>query len=68
MCWKRKGISITPGKTNAPISQTCSEYLQLTIQTCQMKTNNFIMKLGQFQEEIIKGSLPVSADLTNDFT
>ena len=26
------------------------------------------MKLGQLQEEITKASLPVSADLSNDFT
>ena len=25
------------------------------------------MKLGQLQEEILKASLPVSADLSNDF-
>ena len=30
---KRKGNSITPVKTNAPISQTSSEGLKLTIQT-----------------------------------
>ena len=65
---KRKGNSITPAKTNAPISQTFSECLQLTIQTYQMKTSNFIMKPGQHQEEITKASLPVSADLSNDFT
>ena len=32
---KRKGNVITPAKTNAPISQTSSECLKLTIQTCQ---------------------------------
>ena len=65
---KRKGNSIIPAKTNAPISQTSSECLKLTIQTYQMKTKNLIMKLGQLQEEITKASLPVSADLSNDFT
>ena len=65
---KRKGNVITPAKTNAPISQTSSECLKLTIQTYQMKTKNLIMKLGQLQEEITKASLPVSADLSNDFT
>ena len=64
---KRKGNSIAQAKTNAPISQT-SECLKLTIQTYQMKTKNLIMKLGQLQEEITKASLPVSADLSNDFT
>ena len=34
---KRKGKSITPAKTNAPISQTSSERLKLTIQTYQMR-------------------------------
>ena len=32
-----------------------------------METKNLIMKLGQLQEEITKGSLPVSAHLSNDF-
>ena len=34
---KRKGNSITTTKTNAPISQTSSERLKLTIQTYQMR-------------------------------
>ena len=34
---KRKGNSTTPAKTNAPISQTSSENLKLTIQTYQMR-------------------------------
>ena len=34
---KRKGNSITPAKANAPISQTSSERLKLTIQTYQMR-------------------------------
>ena len=34
---KRKENSITPAKTNAPISQTSSERLKLTIQTYQMR-------------------------------
>ena len=34
---ERKGNSITPAKTNAPISQTSSERLKLTIQTYQMR-------------------------------
>ena len=41
---KRKRNSITPAKTNAPISQTSSEGLKLIIQ----------MKLGQLQDEISK--------------
>ena len=51
---KRNENSITPAKTNAPISQTFSECLKLTTQTCQMKTKNLIMKFGQLQEEITK--------------
>ena len=31
------------------------------------ETKNLKMKLGQLQEEISKASLPVSADLSNDF-
>ena len=54
---KRKGNSITQAKTNAPISQISSEGLKLIIQ----------MKLGQLQDEISKASLPVSADLCNNF-
>ena len=34
---KRKGNSITPAKANAPISQTSSERLKLTIQIYQMR-------------------------------
>ena len=34
---KRKGKSITPAKTNTPISQTSSECLKLAIQIYQMK-------------------------------
>ena len=34
---KRKENSITPAKTNTPISQTSSERLKLTIQTYQMR-------------------------------
>ena len=60
---KRKGNSITPAKTNVPISKTSSESLKLTTQTYQMKTKNLMMKLGQLQEEITKASLPVSADI-----
>ena len=58
---KRKGNSATPAHTNAPISQTSSKGLKL-------KNKELKMKLGQFQEEITKASLLVSADLCNDFT
>ena len=64
---KRKGNSITPAKTNAPISQTSSEDLKLIIQTYQMRNKELKMKLGQLQEEISKASLPVSADLCNNY-
>ena len=57
---KRKGNSITPAQTNAPISQTSSEGLKL-------RNKELKMKLGQLQEEISKASLPVSADLCNNF-
>ena len=64
---KRKGNSITPAKTNAPILQTSSECLKLTIQTYQMRNKELKMKLGQLQEEISEASLLVSADLSNYF-
>ena len=64
---KRKGNSITPAKTNAPISETSSEGLKLIIQTYQMRNKELKMKLGQLQEEISKASLPVSADLCNNY-
>ena len=51
------GLDSTQAKTNAPISQTSSEDLNLELK----------MKLGQLQEEISKASLPVSANLCNDF-
>ena len=64
---KRKGNSITPAKTNTPISQTSSERLKLTIQTYQMRNKELKIKLEQLREEILKASLPVSSDLSNDF-
>ena len=57
---KRKGNSITPAQKNAPISQTSSEGLKL-------RNKELKMKLGQLQEEISKASLPVSADLCNNY-
>ena len=57
---KRKVNSVTPAQTNAPISQTSSEGLKL-------RNKELKMKLGQLQEEISKASLPVSADLCNNF-
>ena len=51
------GLESTQAKTNAPISRTSSEDLKLELKT----------KLGQLQEEISKASLPVSADLCNNF-
>ena len=53
-------------KTNAPISQTSSECLQLTIQTYQMRSKELDMKLGKLKEKISKASLPFSTDLSND--
>ena len=64
---KRKANSITPAKTNAPTSQTSSEDLKLIIQIYQMRNKELKMKLGQPQEEISKASLPVSADLCNNY-
>ena len=64
---KRKEKNITPAKTNAPISQTSSERLKLTIQTYRIGKKELKMKLGQRHEEISKASLPVNADLSNDF-
>ena len=53
-------------KTNAPISQTSSECLQLTIQTYQMRSKELDMKLGKLKEKISKASLPFCTDLSND--
>ena len=64
---KRKGNSITQEKTNAPVSQTSSEDLKLIIQTYQMRNKELKLKLGQLHEEISKASLPVSADLRNNY-
>ena len=57
---KRKGNSVVPAQTNAPISQTSSEGLKL-------RNKELKMKLRQLQEEISKASLPVSANLCNNF-
>ena len=64
---KRKGNSIAPEKTNAPISQTSSECLKLAIQTYQVRNKELKMKLEKLQEEISKSFLPVSADISNNF-
>ena len=50
-----------------PISQTSSEDLKLIIQTYQMRNKKLKLKLGQLHEEISKASLPVSADLRNNY-
>ena len=63
---KTSGKSITQAKINAPISQT-SEGLKLIIQTYQMRNKELKMKLCQLQEEISKASLPVGADLYNNY-
>ena len=63
---KRKEKNITPAKTNAPILQTSSERLKVTIQTNRMGNKELKMKLGQLHEEVSK-AFPVSADLSNDF-
>ena len=64
---KWKGNSVTLAKTNAPISQTSSEGPKLIIQTYQMRNKELKMKLGQLQKEKSKASLPVSADLCNNY-
>ena len=61
------GLESTQAKTNALISQTSSEDLKLITQTYQMRNKGLKMKLGQLQEEILKASLPVSADLCNNY-
>ena len=67
--FKRKENSITLATTNGLISQTFSERLELTIQTYQMRNKELKnWKLGQLPEEISKASLPVSANLGNEFT
>ena len=63
---KRKGNNITQAKTNPPISQTPEE-LKLIIQTYQMRNKELKMKLGQLPKEKSKASLPVSADLCNNY-
>ena len=50
-----------------PQFQTSPEGLKLIIQTYQRRNKELKMKLGQPQEEISKASLPVSADLCNNF-
>ena len=63
---KRKH-NIATAKTNTPILQTSPERLKLTTQTYRMRDKKLKIKFGQLQEEISKASLPVSADLSNDF-
>ena len=61
---KRKRNNGTTAKTNAPIPAEC---LKLKIETHRMRNEEFKMKLEQLQEEISKASLPLSANLSNDF-
>ena len=56
-----------PNESYVPIPQTSSEGLKLIIQTYQMTNKELKMKFGQLQEKISKASLPVSADLCNNF-
>ena len=51
---KRKGNSITPAKTNTPISQTSSECLKLRIQTCQMRNKELKNEAWTTSRENIK--------------
>ena len=64
---KRKG-NVISAKINAPIPQTSSERLKLTLQTYEMRKKELKMKPGKLQEEISNASFPVSADLSYDFT
>ena len=64
---KRKENSITPAKTNASVSQISSEGLKLIIKSYQIRNKELKMKLGQLQEETSKASLPVRADLCNNY-
>ena len=50
----KKGNSITPAKTNVPISQTSSERLKLTIQTYQMRNEELKNEVWTTSEENIK--------------
>ena len=50
-----------------PQFQTSPEGLKLIIQTYQRRNKELKMKLGQLQGKIPKASLPVSADLCNNF-
>ena len=49
---KRNENNITLTKANAPVSQTSSKRLILTIQTYWIKDKKPKIKLGEFQEEI----------------
>ena len=57
---KRKGNTVPPAQTNAAISQTSSEGLKF-------RNKELKISLDQLQEEISKASLPVSAELCNNF-
>ena len=52
--FKKKGNSVTPAKTNAPISQTSSERLKLTIQTYQMRNKELKNEAWTTSRENIK--------------
>ena len=58
---------IIPAKLNAPISLTTPECLKLTMQMYRIENNDLKAEIQQLQREISKSSLPINADLNEDF-
>ena len=61
---KKPAVAIKP---NAPISQTSSERLLVTIRQQRSENKRLTNEISQMKEELIKLSVPVSEELSNDF-
>lgn len=55
-----------PAKINAPISQTSSSRLKVTIQQCRIENKQLKQELEKLQREISEYSVPVQKDLGDD--
>ena len=65
---KRKSETmVIPAKLNAPISLTSPERLKLTMQNYRIENKTLKAEIQQLQKEISKSSLPINAELNDDF-
>ena len=63
---RKEKIINTPAKIKAPISQTSSQRLKLTIQSIRIENKELKEKIEHLQAEIAKNSLTVDSNLSED--